>query len=171
MFLAPPLGGIAMRASTCRWPAGFAIAVLAGVAMGGINAFLSSAQGHSLHRHARHAICTRVRDMAHEFDAVRFPRRDARLWPVEPPRRSDAHRDLRRLRPRAHVILAHTTFGRQIYAFGNDRRPRASPAINTGWVLARVYLICSACAAAAGFVLIAQIGRLDVAFGEGASST
>ena len=67
----------------------------------------------------------------------------------------------------AHVILAHTTFGRQVYAFGNDPEAARKSGVNTRWVQARVYVISSACAAIAGFVLIAQIGRLDVAFGEG----
>jgi ribose/xylose/arabinose/galactoside ABC-type transport system permease subunit len=67
----------------------------------------------------------------------------------------------------AHVVLAHTTFGRQVYAFGNDPEAARKSGVNTGWVQARVYVISSACAAVAGFVLIAQIGRLDVAFGEG----
>jgi ribose/xylose/arabinose/galactoside ABC-type transport system permease subunit len=67
----------------------------------------------------------------------------------------------------AHLVLAHTTFGRQIYALGNDAEAARKSGVNTRWVQARVYVISSACAAVAGFVLIAQIGRLDVAFGEG----
>jgi ribose/xylose/arabinose/galactoside ABC-type transport system permease subunit len=67
----------------------------------------------------------------------------------------------------AHLVLAHTTFGRQVYAFGNDPEAARKSGVNTRRVQAQVYVICSACAAVAGFVLIAQIGRLDVAFGEG----
>ena len=35
------------------------------------------------------------------------------------------------------------------------------------WIRARVYVISGACAGLAGFVVIAQIGRLDAGFGEG----
>ena len=67
----------------------------------------------------------------------------------------------------AHVTLGRTTFGRQIYAVGADPDAARKAGIRTGWVTARVYMISSAAAAVAGFILIAQIGRLDVAFGEG----
>lgn len=67
----------------------------------------------------------------------------------------------------AHFVLAHTEFGRQVYAFGNSPEGARKAGLEVGWVQARVYIICSACAALSGFMLIAQIGRLDVAFGEG----
>jgi ribose/xylose/arabinose/galactoside ABC-type transport system permease subunit len=67
----------------------------------------------------------------------------------------------------AWVVLTRTQFGRQIYAIGNDADAARKAGINVDWVTARVYVISSACAALAGFVLIAQIGRLDQAFGEG----
>jgi ribose/xylose/arabinose/galactoside ABC-type transport system permease subunit len=67
----------------------------------------------------------------------------------------------------AWVVLTRTQFGRQIYAVGNDADAARKAGINVDWVTARVYVISSACAALAGFVLIAQIGRLDQAFGEG----
>ncbi|MBD1204844.1 MAG: ABC transporter permease, partial [Rhodobacteraceae bacterium] len=67
----------------------------------------------------------------------------------------------------AHLLLAHTTFGRQIYAFGNDPEAARKAGVDTRWVQAKVYVICSVCAAVSGFVMIAQIGRLDAGFGEG----
>lgn len=67
----------------------------------------------------------------------------------------------------AHLTLTRTTFGRQVYAVGADPEAARKAGIHTGWVTARVYMISAAAASVAGFVLIAQIGRLDVAFGEG----
>ncbi len=67
----------------------------------------------------------------------------------------------------AHVVLARSTFGRQVYAVGADPDAARKAGIRVAWVTARVYMISSAASAVAGFVLIAQIGRLDVAFGEG----
>jgi ribose/xylose/arabinose/galactoside ABC-type transport system permease subunit len=67
----------------------------------------------------------------------------------------------------AHVVLTRTQFGRQIYAVGNDPDAARKAGVNVDWIIFRVYVISSTCAALAGFVLIAQIGRLDQAFGEG----
>src|SRR5690606_37741978 len=66
-----------------------------------------------------------------------------------------------------YVLLNHTQFGRQIYALGNDREAARKAGLRTGRIEAGVYVICSACAAISGFVIIAQIGRLDAGFGEG----
>ena len=67
----------------------------------------------------------------------------------------------------AQFVLTQTQFGRQVYAVGNDPDAARKAGINVDWVMARVYVISGTCAALAGFVLIAQIGRLDQAFGEG----
>lgn len=67
----------------------------------------------------------------------------------------------------AHVTLAHTAFGRQAYALGNDEEAARKAGLQTGWIKARVYMICGALGGLSGYVLISQIGRLDVAFGEG----
>jgi ribose/xylose/arabinose/galactoside ABC-type transport system permease subunit len=67
----------------------------------------------------------------------------------------------------AHVVLSRTTFGRQVYAIGNDAAAAAKAGIDVKRVKATVYVICSALASLGGFILIAQIGRLDTAFGEG----
>lgn len=67
----------------------------------------------------------------------------------------------------AHVALTRTAFGRQVYAVGNDAEAARKAGLPVAWVKARVYVISGACAGLAGFVTIAQIGRLDVGFGEG----
>jgi len=67
----------------------------------------------------------------------------------------------------AYLILTQTQFGRQVYAVGNDPEAAKKAGINTGWVIARVYILCGLCAALSGFILISQIGRLDRSFAEG----
>ncbi|NJL95039.1 MAG: ABC transporter permease [Anaerolineae bacterium] len=66
-----------------------------------------------------------------------------------------------------HLILTQTRFGRQLYAVGNDLEAAKKAGINTDRVIWSVYIINGVLAALAGFILIAQIGRLDQAFGEG----
>jgi ribose transport system permease protein len=67
----------------------------------------------------------------------------------------------------AHVVLTSTTFGRQVYAIGNDLAGAVKAGIPVGRVRAAVYVISGAAAGLAGFILIAQIGRLDAGFGQG----
>lgn len=67
----------------------------------------------------------------------------------------------------AYVILTRTPIGRQVYAVGNDIEAAKKAGINTDGVIAMVYMFSGFCAALAGFILIAQIGRLDRSFGEG----
>lgn len=67
----------------------------------------------------------------------------------------------------AFIILTRTPIGRQIYAVGNDIEAAKKAGINTDRVIALVYIVSGFCAALAGFILIAQIGRLDRSFGEG----
>jgi ribose/xylose/arabinose/galactoside ABC-type transport system permease subunit len=67
----------------------------------------------------------------------------------------------------AHVVLTRTTFGRQVYAVGNDPEAARKAGLPVDWVRARVYVISGACAGLAGFIVISQIGRLDAGFGEG----
>jgi ribose/xylose/arabinose/galactoside ABC-type transport system permease subunit len=67
----------------------------------------------------------------------------------------------------AHFILTRTSFGRQVYAVGNDMEAAKKAGINTERISATVYIICGLCAALGGFVLIAQVGRLTQPFGEG----
>ncbi len=169
MFLAPLIAGYAMRELGLPVPAGFLVALGAGVVMGAINAFF--------------IVVFRVIPFIVTL-ATLFLFRGFGTW-MTSSTAFDFREDFRTfglssvagiptpilffaaLALLAHVILAHTTFGRQIYALGNDRDAARKAGIGTSWVEARVYIICSACAAISGFVLIAQIGRLDAGFGEG----
>ncbi len=67
----------------------------------------------------------------------------------------------------AHVVLTRTSFGRQVYAIGNDPEAARKAGLRVGRSQAAVYVICAACSGLAGFIWIAQIGRLDAGFGEG----
>jgi ribose transport system permease protein len=67
----------------------------------------------------------------------------------------------------AHFVLTHTSFGRQVYAVGNDIEAAQKVGIDTGRVTTATYIICGICAALGGFILIAQIGRLTQPFGKG----
>ena len=67
----------------------------------------------------------------------------------------------------AHIVLTRTTFGRQIYATGNDLEAAKKAGINTDRIIFSVYVICGACAALGGVMLIALIGRLNQTFGVG----
>jgi hypothetical protein len=67
----------------------------------------------------------------------------------------------------AHVVLRHTSFGRHVYAFGNDPLAARKAGLPVRRIEAAVYVISGTLAALAGFILIAQIGRLDTGFGEG----
>jgi ribose/xylose/arabinose/galactoside ABC-type transport system permease subunit len=169
MFLAPLIAGIAMRTLDLPVPAGFAIALMAGIALGTINAFF--------------IVVLKVIPFIVTL-ATLFLFRGFGTW-LTSSTQFDFPDTMRSfglstvlgvptpiivfavVALAAHVVLAHTTFGRQVYAFGNDPEAARKSGVNTAWVQARVYVISSACAAIAGFVLIAQIGRLDVAFGEG----
>jgi ribose/xylose/arabinose/galactoside ABC-type transport system permease subunit len=65
----------------------------------------------------------------------------------------------------AHFALAHTQFGRQVYAVGNDIEAARKAGINVDGVLFSVYVICGGAAAMGGVTLIALIGRLNQTFG------
>ena len=67
----------------------------------------------------------------------------------------------------AFVILTRTPIGRQVYALGNDVEVAKKAGIDADRVTALVYIVSGFCAALAGFILIAQIGRLDRSFAEG----
>lgn len=67
----------------------------------------------------------------------------------------------------ASIFLTGTAFGRQLYAVGNDKEGARKAGLGVDRITASVYLTSSVCSALSGFVLIAQIGRLDAGFGEG----
>jgi ribose transport system permease protein len=169
MFLAPLISGIAMRELGIPVPLGLLVALGAGVAMGAINAFF--------------IVFLKVIPFIVTL-ATLFLFRGFGTW-LTSSTAFDFNEDFRAfglsavagiptpiwifaiVAVLAHVTLSHTTFGRQIYALGNDREAARKAGVNIASVEARVYIICSASAALSGFVLISQIGRLDAGFGEG----
>jgi ribose transport system permease protein len=65
----------------------------------------------------------------------------------------------------AHLALARTPFGRQIYALGNDARGARTAGVPTGRLTLAVYLVSAVCAAIAGVVSLAQLGAVSPTFG------
>ena len=169
MYLGPLLAGIAMRDLGIGVAGGLVTAVLAGLAMGAIN-----------------AVCIVRLNIAPFIVtlATLFFFRGTGTW-ITSSRQFDFDRSLLDfglssvfgvplpvvffavIAVMAHVVLSRTPFGRQVYAVGADPEVARKAGIRTGRVRAAVYLVSSGCAALAGFILIAQIGRLDVSFGEG----
>jgi ribose transport system permease protein len=66
----------------------------------------------------------------------------------------------------AHLVLTRTSFGRQIYALGNDADAARKAGIHTERIKASVYIICGFCAAVGGLVSIAQLGAVSPSFGN-----
>lgn len=56
------------------------------------------------------------------------------------------------------VVLAHTPFGRYVYAVGSDRQSARRAGIPTGAVIIAAYVVCALLAAVAGLVLAARLG-------------
>jgi ribose transport system permease protein len=65
----------------------------------------------------------------------------------------------------AHLVLTRTPFGRQVYAVGHNVESARKAGINTGRILASVYLISGFCAAIGGIVSLAQLGAVSPTFG------
>jgi ribose/xylose/arabinose/galactoside ABC-type transport system permease subunit len=169
MYLAPLVAGFAMKALPIGVPGGLVVAAVAGLVLGGVNALLI----------VRLGIAPFIVTLATLF----FFRGFGTM--LTSSRQFDFSRDLldfglssvagvpmpvvafALLAVAATVVLSRTTFGRQVYAVGADPEVARKAGIRVGWVTARVYLISGFCSSIAGFILIAQIGRLDVAFGEG----
>jgi ribose/xylose/arabinose/galactoside ABC-type transport system permease subunit len=66
----------------------------------------------------------------------------------------------------AHLALTRTTFGRQIYALGNDADAARKAGIRIGRIQFAVYVISGGCAALGGLVSIAQLGAVSPTFGN-----
>jgi ribose/xylose/arabinose/galactoside ABC-type transport system permease subunit len=169
MFLAPLVAGLAMRHLGLPVPAGFVVAVLTGAALGSINAFF--------------IVGLRVVPFVVTL-ATTFLFRGFGIW-LTSSTQFDFSEDMRKFGSSSvfnvatpivifatmavimYVALSHTQFGRQIYALGNDREAARKAGLKVARLEASVYIISAACAAISGFVIIAQIGRLDAGFGEG----
>lgn len=65
----------------------------------------------------------------------------------------------------AHLILVHTSLGKQIYAVGHDAEMARKAGIQRRRVLTFCYLITGICAAISGFVALAQLGAVAPNFG------
>jgi ribose transport system permease protein len=169
MYLAPLLAGLAMREWGLSPAAGLAICLLAGLAMGSINALL--------------IVVLRVMPFIATL-ATLFLFRGFGAW-LTSSRQLDFPDEIRSFGLAslgwvpipvvvfaivvvvAHLFLAHTTPGRQIYAMGANPEAARKAGLPVRRLQAAVYVASSSCAALAGFILIAQIGRLDTGFGEG----
>lgn len=66
----------------------------------------------------------------------------------------------------AHLVLTRTSFGRQIYAMGNDADAARKAGIRTNRIQFAVYVISGFCAALGGLVSIAQLGAVSPTFGN-----
>jgi len=169
MFLAPLIAGYAMRELGVPVPVGFVVALAAGLTMGLINAifivwlrvipFIVTLATLFLFRgYGTWLTSSTAFDFKEEFRTFGLSSLAGIPMPIL---------IFATVAIIAHVTLAQTTFGRQIYALGNDREAARKAGVDVRLVEMRAYVICSACAALAGFVLISQIGRLDAGFGEG----
>lgn len=65
----------------------------------------------------------------------------------------------------AHLVLTRTSFGRQIYALGNDADAARKAGIRVGRIQFAVYVTSGGCAALGGLVSIAQLGAVSPSFG------
>jgi len=169
MYLAPLIAGILMRDLGIGVPGGLALAVLAGGALGAINAAAIVGLG----------IVPFIVTLATLFAFRGFGMflTGSRQFDFEPAMREFGSASVAGipvpvvffivLAVGAHVVLSRTTFGRQVYAIGNDPEAARKAGLPVAWVRFRVYMISGACAGLAGFIVISQIGRLDAGFGEG----
>ena len=66
----------------------------------------------------------------------------------------------------AHLTLTRTSFGRQIYALGNDADAARKAGIRTDRIKFAVYVISGLCAAIGGLVSVAQLGAVSPSFGN-----
>jgi ribose transport system permease protein len=66
----------------------------------------------------------------------------------------------------SHVVLAHTPFGRHVYAVGHDRAAAQRAGLPVGFVLFAVYVVSGTLAALGGAVSIAQLGAVSPSFGR-----
>jgi ribose transport system permease protein len=169
MYLAPLVAGFAMRDLGIGVAGGIVTAVLAGALLGAVNAaaivglriipFIVTLATLFAYR-GFGAFLTSSQQF--DFDRAMRDFGQASLGPVPLPIVFFVALALL-----AHVVLTRTTFGRQVYAVGNDPEAARKAGLPVDWIRARVYIISGACAGLAGFIVIAQIGRLDAGFGEG----
>ena len=66
----------------------------------------------------------------------------------------------------AQLVLTRTPFGRQVFAVGHDLEAAKKAGLQTGKILAAVYLISGVCSAIAAMVALGQLGAVSPKFGE-----
>lgn len=66
----------------------------------------------------------------------------------------------------AHVVLTRTPFGRQAFAVGHNLEAARKAGIQTGRILAAVYLISGLSAGLAAMITLGQLGAVSPKFGE-----
>jgi ribose/xylose/arabinose/galactoside ABC-type transport system permease subunit len=169
MYLAPLIAGFAMRDMGVGVAGGLVVAVAAGAVLGAINAFFI----------VRLAIVPFIVTLATLFAFRGFGAylTSSRQFDFPPVLRDFGLASVGGVPVpivvfavvalAAHLVLTRTTFGRQVYAVGNDPAGALKAGIPVGRIRAMVYVISGATAGLAGFILIAQIGRLDAGFGQG----
>lgn len=67
----------------------------------------------------------------------------------------------------AIFVLRRATFGRSLYAVGSNPRAAYMSGIRVGWIKCSAYVICSVLAAVGGLVLSGYIGYVDRYLGQG----
>jgi len=66
----------------------------------------------------------------------------------------------------AALFLAYTSWGRRLYAVGNDPEAARKAGLKVPRLIGSTYVLSGVCAALGGFVSIAQIGRVPAGFGR-----
>lgn len=66
----------------------------------------------------------------------------------------------------AHIILERTAYGRHVFAVGQSVEAARKAGLNTGFIIASVYVISGFCAALGGIVALAQLGAVSPTFGS-----
>lgn len=169
MYLAPLIAGFAMREYGGSVALGLMVAIGAGAVLGAINAFFIVALG----------ILPFIVTLASLFAFRGFGAylTSSRQFDFAPALREFGLSSVAGIpipiivfalvALAAHLVLRHTLFGKQVYAFGNDPEGAVKAGIPVPRIQTAVYIISGAAAGLSGFVLIAQIGRIDAGFGEG----
>lgn len=65
----------------------------------------------------------------------------------------------------AHLVLARTPYGRQLYAVGQDPERARKAGVNVRLLVGSVYVISGVCAGLGGIIALSQIGAVSPTFG------
>ena len=170
MYLSATVGGGWLLADGFPIPVAVAGALLVGLAVGTVNAFLITRVG-VIAFLTTLAMLVVVRGLAltiTKSEAITFPDEITRLGSTR----------ILGLIPApiviflsvvvvGHIVLTRTAFGRQVYAVGNDKEAASKAGINVGRLIASVYIVCGVLASLGGIVNVVQLGSVHPSFGEG----